>query len=516
MGQPIRVYSRHETYTYLGHKFNIAGEWGEQIQELSCDYKNRIDLIDSSPLPVVMKLEAIREVALAKIQHLFANVHIPQNVLQDMNNKTVEAVRRWLGLNTHSTRDVLFLSHKEGGLGVPNVEWTYTTTRLTHLIRMLNNNDAAVRELARASLLLDLRRRKVPLATAGQENFLGFRKKGNGKLDTQAAGYGVRSDWPDLNDLCNRAAVRLKWEKVNSHTAPDASDAVVTDPSVNVDATVYHNGTQQTLHNTTARKSLLNIKQAETKQHWTGLRLQGKLACLDFADHSVSHSMYRNAAVGEDILCFTVKARLQVLPTKYNLALWYPNTHHPHCIMHSNPNQHLESIAHIVNGCNKYKGLYTARHDRIVDLISSTVKGVFPPNVSMYKHSRIMPDWFNSSDDVFCNIPNTPDVVFLDKVKREVVVLEVACVYDLYMDIAFLDKLTKYQPIVAKMRDLGYTCKMVVLIFGSLGHVHKLSVSGLRLAGLSKRQSKQLAKFCSVSAAIGSLAVWRRRCFLYP
>ncbi|CAB1421857.1 unnamed protein product [Pleuronectes platessa] len=125
MGQPIRVYSRHETYTYLGHKFNISGEW-------------------------------------------------------------------------------------EGGLGVPNVEWTYTTTRLTHLIRMLNNDDAAVRELARASLLLDLRRRKVPLANTGQENFLGFRRKGNGKLDIQAAGCGCRSDWPDLNDLCNRAADKRK------------------------------------------------------------------------------------------------------------------------------------------------------------------------------------------------------------------------------------------------------------------------------------------------------------------
>src|SRR4029434_7334550 len=113
--------------------------------------------------------------------------------------------------------------------------------------------------------------------------------------------------------------------------------------------------------------------------------------------------LYRNNAIGEDILCFTVKARLQVLPTKYNLALWYPNTHHPHWIMHSNPNQHLESIAHIVNGCSKYKELYTARHDRIVDLISS---------------------------------------------------LEVACVYDLYMDIVFLDKLTKYQPI--SFRSVGY------------------------------------------------------------
>ena len=42
---------------------------------------------------------------------------------------------------------------------------------------MLNNDDGTVREMARASLLLDLRRRKVPLAAADQNNFLGFRRK---------------------------------------------------------------------------------------------------------------------------------------------------------------------------------------------------------------------------------------------------------------------------------------------------------------------------------------------------
>ena len=78
--QPIRVYSRHESYTNLGHNINIAVEWGEQAQELCYAYKNRIYLIDSSPLPVVMKLDAIREVALAKVQHLFANVHLLQYV----------------------------------------------------------------------------------------------------------------------------------------------------------------------------------------------------------------------------------------------------------------------------------------------------------------------------------------------------------------------------------------------------------------------------------------------------
>ena len=92
------------------------------------------------------------------------------------------------------------------------MEWVYTATRLTHLISMLNNDDATVRELARASLLLDLRKRKVPLVKAGQDSFLG-----SGKLDTQAAGFGVWSDWPDLNDLCNRMSVN--WNGHNTtHT----------------------------------------------------------------------------------------------------------------------------------------------------------------------------------------------------------------------------------------------------------------------------------------------------------
>ncbi|CAL8311213.1 unnamed protein product [Gadus morhua 'NCC'] len=30
--EPIRVYDLHETYTYLGHKFNVAGEWKKQVE----------------------------------------------------------------------------------------------------------------------------------------------------------------------------------------------------------------------------------------------------------------------------------------------------------------------------------------------------------------------------------------------------------------------------------------------------------------------------------------------------
>ena len=90
----------------------------------------------------------------------------------------------------------------------------------------------------------------------------------------------------------------------------------------------------------------------------------------------------------------------------------------------------------------------------------------------------------------FSNIPNTLDVVFLDKGKRQVLILEIRCIFDLYMDIAFSDKLMKYQPIRANITELCYVCKLVILIYGS-----KLTLSGLQLAGQAK---KEWQKSCSI------------------
>ncbi len=174
--KPIRVYSLHETYAYLGHEINIAGECKEQVNIILAEFTSKLDLIDKCPLPLTMNLEAIRQVALSKVQHLFSNVHIQQKVLSEMDNKTVSSVRKWFGLNTHSTRDVIFHPQWEGGLGVPNVTWIYTSMRISHLLNMLNNDDKEVRELARSSLFLDLRRHKVPLGRESEPQFLGFKR----------------------------------------------------------------------------------------------------------------------------------------------------------------------------------------------------------------------------------------------------------------------------------------------------------------------------------------------------
>ena len=111
---------------------------------------------------------------------------------------------------------------------------------------MLNSDDQFVRTLARSSLFLDLKRRKVPLARGSDSNFLGFKRKPNGKLDSRSPGFGVWSDWPDLNDLCCWADVTLEWAGSNSE-AVAVSENVISDPSITVRATMSVCGTEHQL-----------------------------------------------------------------------------------------------------------------------------------------------------------------------------------------------------------------------------------------------------------------------------
>ena len=50
---------------------------------------------------------------------------------------------------------------------------------------------------------------KIPVKR--KSPFLGFRRKPSGTLDTHSAGFGVWSDWQDLNELCVWMGVSLGW-----------------------------------------------------------------------------------------------------------------------------------------------------------------------------------------------------------------------------------------------------------------------------------------------------------------
>ncbi len=137
------------------------------------------------------------------------------------------------------------------------------------------------------------------------------------KLDIHSAGLGVWSDWPDLNDLCVRTGVSLECVRSDSECVRVSED-IITDLLTYVRTTVTYGGDSHPL--TRHLLTLFNLHQYQQKQHWTGLRLLGKLAFLSSADHSVSHSFLKTTALREDIVIFTVKARLQVILTRLYLV----------------------------------------------------------------------------------------------------------------------------------------------------------------------------------------------------
>ena len=279
------------------------------------------------------------------------------------------------------------------------------------------------------------------------------------------------------------------------------SEDIISDCTVSVRVTV--NDTGHHVSPASTRRYLVGLEHLKQQQHWTGLKLQGKLACISTADHSVSHTIFKNYAVDEDIITFTIKSRLQVLPTRHNLSLWYPNTFSPHCLHHDNTTPPMESLSHILNGCHVYKGMYISRHDRIVDLL---VKNMLPyislPSVKVHTHTKVLPNMFtlcNNQVDTFSNLTaNTPDVVVIDEESKEVTILEVGCTFDFSLEEAFLAKTLKYQPLKNEIENLGYNCKLLVFIFGSLGHVHRLVIRGLQMAGIPKPKAKTkiLLNFC--------------------
>ena len=93
-------------------------------------------------------------------------------------------------------------------------------------------------------------------------------------------------------------------------------------------------------------------------------------------------------------------------------------------------------------------------------------------------------------------------------------VLGIGCCIDAYMDLSLTDKLLKYQPLLNALTQCRYqpllnaltqcscNCKLIALIYGSLGHAPGICVRGLQMVGLNKRESKdpKLARYCSAPA----------------
>ena len=132
-------------------------------------------------------------------------------------------------------------------------------------------------------------------------------------------------------------------------------------------------------------------------------------------------------------------------------------------------------------------------------------KTVMTEYVQVFENERV--GW--DGQDYMRN--DKPDLCLVDHKHSKAFIVELSNPFDAFIEDCYAHKFAKYMPLCFTLCDQGFDTKIVVLVIGSLGTVHKRVVSGLTLLGLSRRQSKALARYLGISVMIGSRRAWARR-----
>ena len=130
----------------------------------------------------------------------------------------------------------------------------------------------------------------------------------------------------------------------------------------------------------------------------------------------------------------------------------------------------------------------------------------------MNDNKPIKPNDFGLAHLNFVTNHTRPDACIINHEDRSCVLVEVSVPFDSFVQSCHSDKFYKYLPLCQEISELGYTCRVFVFVVGSLGTVHTKLVPGLKRLGISAVRAKAIARYCSVSAMIGSKQIWQYRC----
>ena len=491
----IPVLDKNQSYPYLGHDFLIDNRYNTQTADLVKQFKDDLKMLHASLLPISAKLEAINNVYLHKVSFYFPSLMFTVKELTEIEDSIVFYLRDWLKINSSSTRSYFFSPKSQGGLGMIDPHVLFNGKHIAFKLGALNSDDAHVKATARDSLFLHMSRRKVRKSDAEENSFAGYSTQ-NGRLVKESKIHFPRSQWVFLLELCNRENIVLRFS--------EETDTYQCTFSIEDYESIFIS------HPKAFYPVFKNMKVSHIVKEWKEKSSQGKIRkeTEGNVDYKLSAAFLDNHKISDDIVSFVCRGRLQLLQCNSLMHIYYKTPRF--CKLCNHP---YENESHVLNGCRELKNIYSKRHNRLVDLIHGKIKPT--PNVTVIKDGILTPSVFqDTNQNSFVTTHRRPDITIIDRESGEVKFIEISVPFDIHIQETYQAKFDKYYPLCLEVNQLGFKSKVIVLIIGSLGHVHSKFMSGLINIGINKKEAKMMAKFCSISAAIGSSKVWKTRCRL--
>ena len=274
-------------------------------------------------------------------------------------------------------------------------------------------------------------------------------------------------------------------------------------------------GTMQPVHCEYPKPFYFTFKETKLQQKeadFKSLTSQGRVCreAANDADMRLSSCYLNNHKISDEIKSFVVRGRLQILQCNSLMNTYYnANKECGQC------NFYTETVSHILNGCKAMKAFYQKRHNRIVDMLYDKIISMKIHEQSrVIKDSIIRPQMFNvgAAETQFDSPAKRPDIMIINDNDKTAYIIEFSSPFDAFIGKCYQEKFSKYFPLSLEINECGYHTKIIVLIIGSLGHVHKKFTSGLKMIGFCNTDAKFTAKYYSNSVIIGSYKIWKQRC----
>lgn len=447
LGEEIKKVDAQSSFTYLGNKvgYNRSGI-RMYFKDLLEDTKRDLESVSKSGLKIYQKHHCIKTFVLPKLQYFIRLNGLGPHHAKLLGQALRKAVRHYCKLPAHSTLALYHCRIQDGGLGFPEPwEWS-CSTQLLHCISLMESEDENIKSMV-IKEIKDLLRTRYKDVTIDSNDIKLFADYANGKFES----YKTSSTRDSFDPFAHLPKI-TKYLKVQIKTKQNEFRIVNEE---DIDLQDLCNDNQNKFRRKGRLASLKAYCQQKFSQWWKGQLMQGKSA--GSLSNRYSNAWLSNDKLKPKIYSFSLKARLDILPTNINRFRW--NLQHRSSCLNC---PESEDIHHILSYCPSYLHARTRRHDTILNRLARSIR----------LNNRDVDVRINQSPNEVESNGLRPDIIITDQTNKKVKIIDLVVTSQDKTDClasARNRKIEKYQVIKDRFIEKGYEVDLNALALGDLG-----------------------------------------------
>lgn len=148
-GHPLHMANANERIPYLGMEIN---PWiGVSTPSLMVELKRMLDLISKSPLKATQKVYVLKCYVIPRLLYKADLGGLSITALNELDGIIRKTAKLWLHLPQFTTNGLLYVSLKNGGLGIPRLTNLVPSMQIKRLVKLMASNDKICNTLARSN-----------------------------------------------------------------------------------------------------------------------------------------------------------------------------------------------------------------------------------------------------------------------------------------------------------------------------------------------------------------------------